>query len=121
MALPDGREIEELHDAAGVTVGRVVRVREPVDGVVRVDTEWAGATGVFLRVRVVVENDTDWSAPDASRDDMVRRAFVAVHTLLSIEDGAFVSLLDPPEEARIPVARVRTRARSRCSSVPTTR
>ncbi|MET1001077.1 MAG: hypothetical protein ABWZ15_04640 [Acidimicrobiia bacterium] len=104
VALRDGREVEELHDAAGVAVGRVVRVREPVDGLVRVETEWAGTTGECLRVRVVVENDTDWSAADASRDDIVRRAFVAVHTLLAVEDGAFVSLLDPPEEARTAVA-----------------
>ena len=31
--------------------------------------------------------------------------FVAVHTLLAVEDAAFVSLLDPPEEASIAVAR----------------
>ena len=34
----------------------------------------------------------------------VRRSLVAVHTLLAVDDGAFVSLLDPPEFAAAAVA-----------------
>ncbi len=59
---------------------------------------------MFLRVRVTVANDTDWSEPGSARDEVVRHSLVAVHTLLAVEDGTFVSLLDPPDDAAAAVA-----------------
>ena len=48
----------------------------------------------------------------------MRRSLVAVHTLLAVDDGAFVSLLDPPPDAadrrrRLPQRRHVPRARRR--------
>ena len=40
----------------------------------------------------------------ASRDEVMRRSLVAVHTLLAIDDGTFVSSLDPPPPAAAAVA-----------------
>ena len=45
----------------------------------------------------------------------MRRSLVAVHTLLAIEDGTFVSLLDPPDDAREAVAGCTNEGTSRCS------
>ncbi len=42
--------------------------------------------------------------PTASRDEVMRRSLVAVHTLLAIDDGSFVSSLDPPPPAAAAVA-----------------
>ena len=39
-------------------------------------------------------------APTRPRDDAMRHSLVAVHTLLAVDDGAFVSLLDPPTTPR---------------------
>ena len=101
--LPEGSDVEELADPTGV-VGRAVRERERVSGLVRITSEWAPGPGALLSLRVTVENSTDWSEKGASRDDVVRRSLVAVHTLLAIEDGGFLSLLDPPEDATVSVA-----------------
>jgi hypothetical protein len=47
---------------------------------------------------------TDWTGPAETRDDVVRRSLVAVHLLMAIDGGRFVSMLDPPEFARPAVA-----------------
>lgn len=74
------------------------------DGTVRVRT-WdalagdaeisASALGPGLRrVHVAVENASD--APEIARDDALRRTFLALHVVLRLRDGAFVSTVDPP-------------------------
>ncbi|MGI8663546.1 MAG: hypothetical protein ACR2LQ_10100 [Acidimicrobiales bacterium] len=98
IALPAGREVEEL----GVS-GRVVRERFPVDGVVRIASEHCPGPYPLTKLRVTVENVTDWCEADAPRDEVMRRSFVAVHTLLHTEDARFISLLEPPEFARVAV------------------
>lgn len=62
----------------------------------------------FLKVRIRLENREPWR-PEfaANRDEMLCRALVSAHLLLGIEGGAFVSLLDPPEEAATTVASCR--------------
>ena len=60
---------------------------------------WADGPGAYLAVAVSVENVTDWCDPGATRDDVARHSLVAVHTLLAIDDGTFVSLLEPPDGA----------------------
>ena len=49
---------------------------------------------------VRVDNTTSWSGPGRRRDEVMDRSLVAVHTLLAIDGGRFVSLLDPPEGAQ---------------------
>ena len=90
---------------------------------------WSGSTAALgRRRRGAAEGDrrrsrtrTGWrrgaGAPTATRS--MRRSLVAVHTLLAVDDGAFVSLLDPPDvRARRPWPAAATTARSRCSSAP---
>ena len=52
-----------------------------------------------MKVAVNVGNTTGCAAPGGVRDHVTRRSLVAVHTLLAVDDGAFVSLLDPPAAA----------------------
>jgi len=118
--LPAGRDVEELRSRRGELVGRAIRTRQDVAGLVRIDTTWADGSGAYLAVSVTVVNQTDWDWPTsmrpakalerppcrtgsaplndavATRDEAVRRSLVAVHTLLAIDDGRFVSSLDPP-------------------------
>jgi hypothetical protein len=51
-----------------------------------------------VKISVTVEN-TSTGAPGAHRTESMRWSLVAVHTLLAVDDGAFVSLLDPPRHA----------------------
>jgi hypothetical protein len=57
----------------------------------------------FVKVAVTVENTSDVTGPGTRRDDVMGSSLVAVHTMLAIDDGRFVSLLDPPEEATVAV------------------
>ncbi|HMI58895.1 MAG TPA: hypothetical protein VK511_12655, partial [Gemmatimonadaceae bacterium] len=93
-----GREVELIHDDAGAIAGRIVRERWPIDAVVRVS---GIVLGSVVRIRVQIENATPFPfGDDAERDVAMRRSLLGAHTLLSVRNGAFVSLLEPPEWAK---------------------
>ncbi len=102
--LPAATAVEEVRAVTGELAGRAVRTREAVDGNVRLEISWADGPGALVKVAVAVENTTDWGPQGAVRDDALRRSLVAVHTLLAVDDGQFLSLLDPPDGAAEAVA-----------------
>ena len=95
ITLEASRTVEQLGAA-----GRVVRQRWPVDAVVRLEARHSPGPYPLTQVSVSVENGTDWCDTTVPRDQVMRRSLVAVHTLLHVDDGSFVSLLDPPDFAR---------------------
>lgn len=98
IGVPSGRDIEQIRDASGAVVGRFVRRRWGLFGIVRVS---AVKVGDWIRVRVASENRTEWNEPgEADRTASLRRSLVGAHTMLSVRDAAFVSVIDPPEEAK---------------------
>ncbi|MET0502523.1 MAG: hypothetical protein ABW172_13445, partial [Candidatus Binatia bacterium] len=100
--LPAGREVELIRDGAGAIKARIIRDRLPITGVIRVAGEPMGS---LIKLRVRIENLSPFAREDhAKRPRALRHALVAAHTLLALRDGAFVSLLDPPEWARQAVA-----------------
>jgi hypothetical protein len=106
---PPATETEDVRPPGGEVVARLVRRRELVTGQVTVTTEPVPDTpdGAHLvKVTVTVENtqDVDPATAGGSRDDMLRRSLVAVHTMLAVDGGTFVSLIDPSEAARPAVA-----------------
>jgi hypothetical protein len=97
VGVPAGRDIEQIRDASGAVAGRFVRWRWGLFGIVRVSAQ---KVAEWIRVRVVAENQTEWSEPgEPDRTASLRRSLVGAHTMLSVRDGAFVSVIDPPEEA----------------------
>jgi len=102
--LPVSRHEERLQAADGRLVGRIIRRRQAVSGVLRLSAERTPGPFPLGRLRVRVENVTDWAETGAHRDDVVRRSMVAVHTLVAVRDGSFISLFDPPEFAKAAVA-----------------
>ena len=91
-----------------------MRRRERVDGLVKVSTAWAEGAAGLVKLTVEVHCGTDWRGEGASRDAVMARSLVAVHTLLAAHDAEFVSLLDPPASARRPWRPAPTTAPSRC-------
>jgi len=56
--------------------------------------------GRFLKLRLRVESLEPWRADfDASRDAMLERSLVGTHVLLGLDNGVFVSMLEPGEDA----------------------
>lgn len=99
FSIAGGGETEEIRAADGSVVGRFVRHREPVEGVVSVAVSRPAPALPHLKVAVTVENTTAWRGEGGRRDDAMGCSLIAVHTMLALNDGTFVSLLDPPASA----------------------
>jgi hypothetical protein len=97
---PGGRRVEPVNSAAGRLVGRTVRRRWPVLGSVKLSAERLEGPYGLVRLRLVLENATAWNDPGADRGVALRHSLVAAHSLIGIDQGVFLSLLDPPEWAK---------------------
>jgi hydrogenase maturation protease len=97
------QEIEALRDPGGPVVGLIRREQRALAGRVTVRAREVAAE--LFQVGVEIANQTPWQPPIQpaaplafgwEREDAVLQALVSTHTLLAVQDGAFVSLLDPP-------------------------
>ncbi|GAB2445758.1 hypothetical protein [Streptomyces incanus] len=108
FARPAAEETEPVTDATGAVVGRLVRRREEIGGVLRLSASPLDGPYATQRLRVVVENTSDWLPEEgAGRDAALPRSLVATHTLLYLDSGQFLSLTDPPQWAKGAVAACR--------------
>ncbi len=97
---PGGRRVEPVHTVAGKLAGRTVRRRWPVMGSVRLSAERLEGPYGLVRLRLQLENASAWNDPRADRSIALRHSLVAAHSLIGIDQGVFLSLLDPPEWAK---------------------
>jgi len=96
FAFPGSRTIEPIRSAAGRIAGVVIRTGLNLDGRLTVAAAPAGPGAYRLTVRI--ENTTRLGVTEIARRDLAqRRAFASTHTLLGVQGGAFVSMMDPPE------------------------
>ena len=101
--LASSTEDEELRNAQGMLLGRIVRTQHSIDGLLQVRADQV-ADQVF-KITVRVRNITPLENPaSVTRDHALLRSLVSAHVVLGIEGGAFVSLLDPPESLQAAVA-----------------
>jgi hydrogenase maturation protease len=99
FAFHTSRLLEPVCGPLGDIEAVLVREQEPVAGQVEVSAQPA-AEGLF-KLRVRVENLSGLEDPaDCSRSGALMRTLVSTHTVLGVKGGAFVSLLEPPEERR---------------------
>ncbi|GHF00364.1 hypothetical protein GCM10017786_36490 [Amycolatopsis deserti] len=79
--------------------GKLVRRSWSVTGELRLSAQvLGGRNGIRLRADVV--NTTEWYEPDSPREEALRHAMLAVHVVLAVNAGRFVSLTEPPPWAR---------------------
>jgi hypothetical protein len=93
ITVPGGEDTEPVGPAAD---GRVVRTRWPLAVRVRLSIADAPAPFPVRRLRVEIENAVPDQPVDAPRTGVLRRCLIATHCVLSVRDGVFLSLLDPP-------------------------
>jgi hypothetical protein len=97
VAVPGGRDVEGVPGPDGSQAARIVRERWPVAAVVRISAQPCGRV---LKLRLRLENVGEWPAAAAlDRALALRRSLIGAHTLLAVQGGRFVSLLDPPDWA----------------------
>lgn len=97
FAIPAESSREELH-APGSPIGIIVRDSQPLAGTLSVQAVRCRENIIKLAVRL--ENRTAFYAADVEqgRDTALPHALVSAHMILGIENGEFLSLLDPPPE-----------------------
>jgi len=94
FAVPGGEDREATADA------QVVRSRRRLTGVVDVRAIELPGPWQAARLTVRVRNESRTGPPAlASRDQALPSALVAVHMIITVSGGAFVSMTDPPEWA----------------------
>ncbi|HEY2225908.1 hypothetical protein, partial [Actinomycetospora sp.] len=102
VELPAGRVREPIRDSGGAYHGCYARDTDALTGRIVVGLEPVPGPYGAMRLRLDVVNDGE--RPDDGRDRDLDRAFIAAHTVLALDGGAFVSATDPPEWAAPAVA-----------------
>lgn len=98
VSVPGGEETEPLGDTAA-PVGRLVRRRSPLEATVTLSADRLDDHPSAFRLRVRTENAVTRIGPGASREEALRHALIATHTVVGGTGIAFLSLTDPPEWA----------------------
>jgi hydrogenase maturation protease len=80
--------------------GGQTRQRQQLSGALRLRTEQVPGPYPLLRLLAEVANTSGWSVARPTRTQALRHSLVATHFLLAVDDGRFMSLLDPPEWAQ---------------------
>ncbi|MGK5545866.1 hypothetical protein ACSNOH_14195 [Streptomyces sp. URMC 127] len=91
VGAPGGTETEDVGGGAG----RVLRERLPLRARALVHAEEADAARRLYRLRVRTEN-TGTAGAASTRDEALRHALIATHTVIGGDGLCFLSLLDPP-------------------------
>lgn len=90
-----GSETETLRDQSGDEAGVLLRSWQSLQGALEITAELLRA-GVF-RLTARLSNTAPWQDNEA-RASTLRRTFVSAHTVLTVQNGAFVSLMDVPKQ-----------------------
>ncbi len=97
--LLDGeRVVDTVIPGSRAYEGDVTRTCRPLNVRLRASAERLPGPYGLVRARFRLENTTEWTGGE--RHEALRRSLVAAHTLIGVEGGVFLSLLDPPEWAR---------------------
>jgi hypothetical protein len=96
---PGGRIVEHPAATPGVTI---VREHQPLAG--RAVIAAAKVDEGTYRLSIQIENRTSGIDKTVSGySAMLRRSFISTHTILQVQQGDFVSLLEPPQELQAAV------------------
>jgi hypothetical protein len=94
-----GKQFEYLRDEDGKPVGVIVREWQSLVASIQFDSIPYG-DGV-IKASVRVQNLSSFTTLDSGdRDDALAFSLVSAHTILAVEQGEFVSLLDPPSNLK---------------------
>ena len=96
---PSGRELEPLHNEDGLVAGVAIREWKRLFGSIEVVTRQCHKNAI--RVTVRIRNLTRDDMPQLhNRADAMLYSLASAHTILGVENGNFVSMIDPPERLR---------------------
>jgi hypothetical protein len=68
----------------------------PVEALIEVETNLVGPS--LYKIRATVSNTAAFGG--STRDEALKQSLISAHSIIGIEGGEFVSLLDPPDDLR---------------------
>ena len=99
VSFPAAKALEPIRDSLGSITGVIQRRRESLTGTIEIRAEQLDKN--VIKVIATVTNETAVPQADLENQDAIlMRTFASTHTVLSLENAEFVSLLDPPSELR---------------------
>jgi len=107
---PANRTFEEIKSASGTVIGLIVRTQKALNGEIEISIPKSNRQPTIgnrklLRLSITVRNLAIFEdAATRTRDEALMQSLVSTHTILETQNGAFVSLLDPPEEYKQPAS-----------------
>lgn len=93
---PASREFSALRAPNGQLVGQLERSQQALEGGLELQAELL-ASGLFKLIIRVFNLTPLENAAGRSRNEALMRSFVSTHCLLSVQEGEFISLLNPPD------------------------
>jgi hypothetical protein len=105
IAIGGRRDVEPGYDGAGRHHANFLSEREAIDANLSIESEPFDG---FVVVRIRLENRQPWRDTfERDRGAMLMRSLLSMHFVIGVEDGRFVSLLDPPGAAKAAAAACR--------------
>jgi hydrogenase maturation protease len=99
FTLPARRKIEPVRGPGGLIDAVLVREQQSVSG--RVEIVANRMAPEIFKLQVRIENHTEFEpSGKGGRDQAVLQSLASTHTILGVEDGEFISLIDPPDNCR---------------------
>ena len=91
---PGGRELEPVRNVEGEIAAFLVRTKKSVAA--QVDISAVRVSETLFKITVRISNVAATDPASVSRADALMQSLLSAHTILAVEGGEFVSLLDPP-------------------------
>ena len=112
FSFPSTREIETLSDENGQIVGVIIRTQQEIKGKIQLMIEDFSKSKIedqrpktkdqnakLFKLTVKIKNLTPFEVEhEQSREDALLHSIVSTHTILSVKNGEFISLLEPADE-----------------------
>ena len=95
FALSATRGCELIRDDRGRAVGALARREEALEGAVEIAAAPAGEGAFKISVRIFNRTPVTAAALD-NQGAVIMRTFTSTHTILNVNGGEFISLMDPP-------------------------
>lgn len=99
FTFPEHTESEQIAGKDGGVACMIVRKQAVIRGGIEINNKQLERD--LYKITVRIKNHTDfYTGENIDRESALLRSAVSTHTILTVTDGEFVSLLDPPDDLR---------------------
>ena len=102
LRFPAAQTQAEVRDESGTIVGVIIREQRATEGAVELSIASLGRD--LRKITVTIINTSGFDGSTDSRNAVLMHSMLSTHSILCVEGGEFVSLLEPPEDAALPAA-----------------